>query len=259
VLVVGGGNTAIDCARTALRLGYKEATVVYRRSRHEMPARDEEIKAAQEEGVKFQFLAVPIKIQSQNSRVVGAECIRMELGEPDASGRRKPLPMKGSEFVLSADMVLTAIGEIPDLSFLPQGKLEMTSWNSIKTDGDGNTNIPWLFSSGDCASGPASIVEAMASGKRAAESMHLYVSKNKLSRPETEFEDSAFHEVGLSRKRRGPKPVVTIRQYPHEMNSEDRVKNFDEVEECFNVQVAAHEAERCLRCYRVMLIVKRQG
>jgi formate dehydrogenase beta subunit len=259
VLVVGGGNTAIDCARTALRIGCKEATVVYRRSRREMPARDEEIKAAEEEGVKFQFLAVPTKIQSQNNKVVGAECIRMELGEPDASGRRKPLPLKGSEFVLPADMVLTAIGETPDISFLPQGKIDLTSANSIKTDEDGNTNIPWLFAAGDCASGPASIVEAMAAGKRTAESLHIYMSKGKVERPETEALDRAFHEVGLSRKRRGPKPATTVRQYPHEMNAEDRAKSFDEVEECFNVQVAAREAERCLRCYRVMLIVKRQG
>ena len=259
VLVVGGGNTAIDCARTALRIGCKEATVVYRRGRHEMPARDEEVKAAEEEGVKFQFLAVPIKIQSQNNKVVGAECIRMELGESDASGRRKPLPMKGSEFVLPADMVLTAIGETPDISFLPQGKIDITSWNSIKSDEDGNTSIPWLFAAGDCISGPASIVEAMASGKRAAESLHIFLSKNKVTRTESESIDRAFHEVGLSRKRRGPKPAVTTRLYPHEMSAEDRVKGFDEVEECFNVQVAAREAERCLRCYRVMLIVKRQG
>jgi len=181
------------------------------------------------------------------------------LGEPDASGRRKPVPVKGSEFVLAADMVLTAIGEVPDLSFLPQGKVDLTNWNSLKTDDDGNTNIPWLFAAGDCASGPASIVEAMASGKRAAESLHLYMSKNKLLRPETEELDRVFHDVGLSRRRYGTKPATAVRQQPHEMNSEDRAGSFDEVEECFNVKVAAKEAERCLRCYRVMLIVKRQG
>lgn len=262
VLVVGGGNTAIDCARTALRIGCKEVTVVYRRSRHEMPARDEEVKAAVEEGVKFLFLAVPVKIQSQNGKVVGAECIRMELGEPDTSGRRKPVPVKGSEFVFAADMVLPAIGETPDLSFLPQGKqgkVEVTTWNSIKADENGITNIPWLFAAGDCSSGPATVVEAMASGQKAAESMDLYLNKNKLTRPESESVDSAFHDVGLSRNRRGPKPAMEARSYPHEMNPEDRVKNFEEVEECFNVKVASREADRCLRCYRVMLIVTRQG
>ena len=262
VLVVGGGNTAIDCARTALRIGCKEVTVIYRRGRHEMPARDEEVKAAAEEGIKFQFLAVPVKIQSQNSKVVGAVCIRMELGEPDASGRRKPLPLKDSEFVFSADMVLTAIGETPDLSFLPrgkQGKADVTTWNSIKADENGITNVPWLFAAGDCSSGPASVVEALAAGQKAAESLDIYLSKNKLERPETESVDRAFHEVGLSRNRRGPKPAVEARSFPHEMSPEDRVKNFEEVEECFNVQVAAHEADRCLRCYRVMLIITRQG
>ncbi len=262
VMVVGGGNTAIDCARTALRIGCKEVTVVYRRSRHEMPARDEEVKAAVEEGVKFLFLAVPVKIQSQNSKVVGADCVRMELGEPDASGRRKPVQLKGSEFVFQSDMVLTAIGETPDLSFLPQGKqlkVDMTTWNSIKTDENGITNIPWLFAAGDCSSGPATIVEAMASGLKAAESLDLFLNKNKMVRPESESVDTAFHDVGLSRNRRGPKPAVEARAYPHEMVAEDRVKNFEEVEECFNVQVASREADRCLRCYRVMLIVTRQG
>lgn len=257
VLVVGGGNTAIDCARTARRLGCKDVTVVYRRGRHEMPAHDDEVKAAEKEGVKFQFLAVPTKIHSQNNKVVGAECIRMELGEPDASGRRKPVPMKNSEFVMPADMVLTAIGEVPDVSFL-EGKVELSSWNSIKIDENGNTNIPWIFAAGDCASGPASIVEAMAAGKRAAENIHAYLSKDKKTSAEASL-DSALHDIGLSRWRRGPKLPSTQRLHPCEIPAEERVKNFDEVEECFNEQVAAREAGRCLRCYRVMLIVKRQG
>ena len=98
----------------------------------------------------------------------------------------------------------------------------------------------------------------MAAGKRAAESLHIFLSKNKVERPEADAVDRAFHEAGLSRRRHGTKPATTSRQAPHEMNAEDRAKNFDEVEECFNVQTAAREAERCLRCYRVMLIVKRQ-
>ncbi|MCL2615544.1 MAG: FAD-dependent oxidoreductase [Dehalococcoidia bacterium] len=257
VLVVGGGNTAIDCARTAKRLGCKDVTIVYRRGRHEMPARDEEVKAAEEEGIKFQFLAVPTKIHSQNSKVVGAECIRMELGEPDASGRRKPVPMKNSEFTMPADMVLTAIGEIPDTSFL-DGALELTSWNSVKADKNGVTTVPWLFAAGDCVSGPASVVEAMAAGKRAAESIHAYISNNKKFSSELALDD-VLHDLGLSRRRRGPKLPSTKRLLPCEMPPDERVQGFDETEECFNVQVAARETERCLRCYRVMLIVKGQG
>ena len=257
VLVVGGGNTAIDCARTAKRLGCKDVTIVYRRGRHEMPARDEEVKAAEEEGIKFQFLAVPTKIHSQNSRVVGAECIRMELGEPDASGRRKPVPMKNSEFTMPADMVLTAIGEVPDTSFL-DGALELTSWNSVKADKNGVTVVPWLFAAGDCVSGPASVVEAMAAGKRAAESIHAYISNNKKLSSELAL-DGVLHDLSLSRRRRGPKLPSTKRLHPRELPPDERVQGFDEAEECFNVQVAAREAGRCLRCYRVMLIVKGQG
>ena len=258
VIVVGGGNTAIDCARTAKRLGCKEVTIVYRRGRHEMPARDDEVKAAEEEGIQFQFLAAPTKIISQNNKVVGTACIRMELGEPDASGRRKPVPMKNSEFVITTDMVLTAIGEVPDVSFLPHGEVELTNWNSIKVAQNGTTNIPWLFAAGDCTSGPASIVEAMAAGKHAAESIHAYISNEQATSLNTAL-DSALHEVSLSRKRRGPELPKTQRLQPRELPAEERIQNFNEVEECFDVQTAAREAERCLRCYRVMLIVKRQG
>ena len=260
-LIVGGGNTAIDCARSALRLGYKEATIIYERSRNEMSARYEDFKAAREEGVKFQFLVKPVKIQSQNNRVVGAECFRTEPGEPDASGRHKVIIVKGSEFVMSADMVLNAVGETPDMSLLSKGKgkVEVSGLNGIRADVEGKTDIPWLFAAGDCVTGSASIVEAMAAGKRAAESLHIYLSKNKVVRPEADAVDRAFHEVGLSRRRHASRPAILARQAPHEMDAEDRAKNFDEVEECFNIQTAAREAERCLRCYRVMLIVKRQG
>ncbi len=255
-LVIGGGNTAIDCARTALRLGYKEATVIFEQSRHELPARDEDVKAAQAEGVKLQYLTKVTKIQSQNGKVVGAECVRTELAGD--TGKRNAVPVKGSEFVLAADLVLNAVGENPDLSLLPAGKVELTASKTTKADGDGKTNIAWLFAAGDCASGSASIVEAMAAGQRAAESLHIYLSKGKATRSESDSIDRAFHKVGLSRSRHAPKPATTPRQSPHEMNAEDRSKTFDEVEEAFNTQVAAREAQRCLRCYRVMLIVTRQ-
>jgi formate dehydrogenase beta subunit len=255
VLVVGGGNTAIDCARTAVRLGSREVTVVYRRSRHEMPARAEEIEAAEKEGVKFHFLALPLRIIAEAGKVTGAECQRMELGEPDASGRRRPVAIPGSEFTLLADQVLTAIGEGSDLSFLPNGKVELTAWGSIKTDEYGRTNIPWLFAAGDCVSGPASIVEALAAGKRAADSLDRYLSKDKSPRSD-ETVNNALHQVALSRKRWGPKPVLAARQHPRELLVEDRVKCFDEVELCFAPDTASAEAGRCLRCYHVMLMVR---
>lgn len=257
VIIVGGGNTAIDCARTAVRLGSQEVTVVYRRSRKEMPARIDEIEAAEKEGVKFLFLALPTRIITENNNVIGAECLRMELGEPDASGRRKPVKIEGSEFTISANLILTAIGESPDISFLPQGKIELTSWNSIKVDKTGRTNIPWLFAAGDCVTGPASIVEAMAGGKRTAEAIDSYLSKNKNTDTEQDSIDQLLHDTALSHKRYGAKPPVKERQQPHELFLEDRINNFNEVEQCFNMQAASQEAERCLRCYRVLLMVRK--
>jgi formate dehydrogenase beta subunit len=257
VIIVGGGNTAIDCARTAMRLGSKDVTVVYRRSRNEMPARSDEVEAAEHEGIKFFFLALPVRIIAESSKVTGTECLRMELGEPDASGRRKPVMIKGSEFILPADLVLTAIGEAPEISFLPLGKVDMTSWNSIKVDADGRTSIPWLFAAGDCTSGPASIVEAMASGKRVAENIDLYLTKNKSPKPEGEAVDKLLHDIAMSRKRHGTKPAFEERQHPQELLLEDRKSGFSEVEQCFNMQTASREAKRCLRCYRIMLMVRK--
>ncbi|MCL2150068.1 MAG: FAD-dependent oxidoreductase, partial [Dehalococcoidia bacterium] len=253
VIVVGGGNTAIDCARTAVRLGAKEVTVVYRRSRTEMPARADEVEAAKKEGVKFHFLALPLKLLADNNKVTGAECQRMELGEPDASGRRRPVPAAGSEFVIPAELVLTAIGEQPELSFLPKGKVALTEWGSIKADEGGRTSLPWLFAAGDCATGPATIVEAMADAKRAARSLDCYVSKSKDSEEKPLGE--LLHELGLVRKRYGSTPSVQLRQHPQEIHLKERTATFDEVEQCFTPEAASKEAARCLRCYRVMIAV----
>lgn len=253
VIVVGGGNTAIDCARTAMRLGAKEVTVVYRRSRTEMPARADEVEAAEKEGVKFHFLALPLKLIVDNGRVTGAECQRMELGEPDSSGRRRPVPVVGSEFVIPAELVLTAIGEQPELTFLPKEKMELTDWGSIKADDEGRTSLPWLFAAGDCATGPATIVEAMAGAKRAARSLDRYVGKNK----ETDEKPlgELLHELGLSRQRFGATPSARTRQHPREIQLKERTSTFDEVEQCFTTEAASKEASRCLRCYRIMVAV----
>lgn len=257
VLVVGGGNTAIDCARAALRQGSKEVTIIYRRSRDEMPAHPEEIQAAEKEGVKLMFLALPVKIMAQNNSVSGAECQRMELGEPDSSGRRRPVPVKCSEFIVPADLVLTAIGESPELSFLTENKVELTSWGSIKTNEDGKTNIYWLFAAGDCASGPASIVEAMAAGKKAAMSVDRHLTKSKSPEPEGQVIDRLLHETALSQKRSGAKPAPAARRHPRTLPVEDRLTGFEEVEKCFDMKTASAEADRCLRCYRVFVMVRK--
>jgi formate dehydrogenase beta subunit len=254
VIIIGGGNTAVDCARTALRLGSKEVTIVYRRSRVEMPARADEVEAAEQEGVKFHFLALPDRILAENNRVTGAECQRMELGEPDTSGRRRPVPVKGSEFLIPADLVLTAISESPDLSFLPKDRVALTDWGSIKADEHGRTSLAWLFAAGDCVSGPASIVEAMATGMRAAQAVELYL--NKKLQTVDESATKLLREVAKNRKRFGPNPALMPRQLPSEIMVQDRIHNFDEVEQCFAPDIATMEGRRCLRCYRVVLMVR---
>lgn len=261
VIIVGGGNVAIDCARTCLRLGFKEVTIVYRRSRVEMPGRKDEVEAAEEEGVKIHFLAVPVKVLTESGRVTGAECVRMELGEPDASGRRRPIPIKGSEFVLAADMIISAIGEAPDLSFLAGEQLETTGQGTIKVDPlSYQTSRAGVFSGGDCVTGPATLIEAIAAGNRAASSLDKYLTSAKITPSKEDAVARLTHEIGLSRQGGGGIVAQSQRQSPTQLPPADRVGSFAEVEKCLTVEAAAREAERCLRCYRVMLLsVAREG
>jgi NADPH-dependent glutamate synthase beta subunit-like oxidoreductase len=175
VVVIGGGNVAMDAARTALRLGAGEVTVLYRRSREEMPAIPWEVKEAEEEGVEIEFLVAPKKFVEKNGKVTAVECVRMQLGEPDESGRRRPIPIEGSEFTRDASMVILAVGEAPDLKFLPR-EIELnddgTLWTNPKTM---ETSVEGVFAGGDAATGPASVIEAIRAGKRAAESMENYM------------------------------------------------------------------------------------
>jgi len=175
VVVVGGGNVAVDAARTALFKGAKEVTILYRRSKEEMPANLWEVKEAEGEGVKIEFLVSPKKILGEKGRVSAIECVRMQLGEPDESGRRKAFPVEGSEFKRETDMVVLAIGEVPDVGFLPK-QVELnddgTVWvNPITME----TSMPGLFAGGDAVTGPASVIEAIRDGKRAAESIESYL------------------------------------------------------------------------------------
>jgi 2-oxoacid:acceptor oxidoreductase delta subunit (pyruvate/2-ketoisovalerate family) len=165
VLVVGGGNTAMDCARTALRLG-STPRVLYRRTRAEMPAIDEEIAEAMEEGIGFDFLAAPVAVRTGNGKLVGLDCLRMRLGEADASGRRRPVPVAGSEFFLPADSVLIAIGEGPDFEALP-GDLGRSAW-SLDTDALGGVNRKGYFAGGDIIEEPHTVAHALGAGKRSA-------------------------------------------------------------------------------------------
>jgi glutamate synthase (NADPH/NADH) small chain len=179
VAVVGGGNVAMDAARCALRLGAREVKIVYRRSREEMPARVEEIENAEEEGIVFEFLTSPKRFIGNERRAVKAmECVRMRLGEPDESGRRRPAPIEGSNFVVGVDMVIMAIGRTPNpiIKQTTEG-LKTTEWGGIVADENGKTSIEGVYAGGDIVTGEATVISAMGAGRRAAKAIHEFLMK----------------------------------------------------------------------------------
>lgn len=180
VAVIGGGNVAVDSARSALRLGAESVCIVYRRSREELPARKEEIENAEEEGIACKFLATPIRfIGDDKGWVKAMECVCMELGAPDESGRRKPAPVKGSEFIMDVDTVVVAIGRTPNPIIQSTTKgLETTKWGTIvANEKTGQTSLPGVFAGGDIVTGEATVISAMGAGKRAARAIHEYLMK----------------------------------------------------------------------------------
>jgi homotetrameric NADPH-dependent glutamate synthase len=245
-LVVGGGNVAIDSARTALRLGSKEVTIVYRRSREEMPASEEEVEAAEEEGIKIHYLAAPVRILTKDGKVTGMECTRMELGEPDASGRRRPVPIQGSEFIIDADIIIPSIGQALDTSLLSEGKFNIGRRRTFEVNPISlETNIPGIFAGGDAVSGPATVIEAMAAGRRASNSINRYLNAEDLVKDrEGEFMTTThapldFDLDKVEKKARQKMPTIPM---------ERRISSFDEVELGFSEEEAVAEAQRCLDC-----------
>jgi len=179
VAVVGGGNVAMDAARCALRLGAKDVKIVYRRSREEMPARIEEIENAEEEGIKFEFLTSPKRfIGNERRRVKAMECVRMRLGEPDDSGRRRPIPIEGSNFMMDVDVVIMAVGRTPNpiIKQTTEG-LETTKWGGIVADEDGKTSIEGVYAGGDIVTGESTVISAMGAGRRAARAIHEFLMR----------------------------------------------------------------------------------
>lgn len=177
LIVIGGGNAAIDSARVGWRMGFDEVYILYRRTKKEMPANPWEIDAAEHEGVKLQYLAAPVEIVGDGQKVTGMKCIKMELGEPDASGRRRPVPKEGSEYVIEAETIVPAISQGTDLSLLPQDhQFKITRWGTFEVDPySGQTNIPGVFAGGDVVSGPDIAIRAIAGGKKAALGIHEYL------------------------------------------------------------------------------------
>ena len=245
VVIIGGGNAAMDAARTCIRLGCEEVHVSYRRTRAEMPAHPEEVEQALEEGVNIHFLTVPIKIGG-NGKVEYLECLQAELGRPDASGRRRPIPIPDSNYKIEAGAIITAIGQQPDFCAFPVPPIATTPWCTIVTDtGTCRTSAKDIFAGGDAVTGPATVVQAIAAGKKAAIEIDHFLFNRSGPAPMVRFQKRRkvpFQNIPATEKinnHRHPVPMLAISK---------RIKTFEPVELSYSEDEARKEAQRCLRC-----------
>jgi heterodisulfide reductase subunit A len=257
VAVIGGGNAAIDSSRTAFRLGAKEVHIFYRRSREEMPALDEEIEDAQEEGVRINYLTAPVAIMGKDGKVHKLKLIRNKLGEPDSSGRRRPVPIEGSEYDVSVDLVILAIGQEPDVSYLTSGqkKFELMPDKSIKLGRKDIllVNDEGIFAGGDIILGPATVTEAIGHGKLAARVISEFLEGQKLEDIEVKIRAEKESKIRLK-----PEEVFTEKELDlferynrtriEKLSIKERIKSFNEVVKAISEQQAIAEADRCLNC-----------
>ena len=245
VVTIGGGYSAIDCARTALRIGAGESHIVYRRTQNEMLADAHEIAQAIEEGVQIHFLVAPLAIEGENGKLKGLKCIRTHLTEPDSTGRRKPVPIEGSEFFIECDHIVPAIGQEPDLSFIDESSgVEISKWNLLEINpANMMTNREGVFAGGDAVTGPATVVEAVEAGKTAAYYITAYLKGEELP---SEWEDDGIRIDDWS------KVVETVpaarRASTPTSDPVRRRSNFEEVNLTFSEEEARRETQRCLNC-----------
>ncbi len=241
VLVIGGGNAAVDAARSATRLGAKKVTMLYRRTKAEMPALDEEIEEAEREGVEIRTLVAPKRVIVRGGKVGGLECVECSLGEFDKSGRRRPVPKSGSEFTLDADVIVAAVGQTVELDGLAaKDGLASTDRGTVAADEKTcATGIDGVFAGGDCVTGPDTVIEAIAAGKRAAAEIDKYLGGDGVLFPRQEIVRRITGEIIESETPRQIVPCVPV---------EKRVSGFTEVELGYTAGMAQAEAARCLRC-----------
>ncbi|KAB2835125.1 MAG: hypothetical protein F9K48_04930, partial [Candidatus Brocadia sp.] len=245
VAVIGGGNSAIDAVRTSKRL-CRDAFIVYRRTREEMPALPWEIEEAEHEGVQFHFLSAPIRIITENGKVKALECIKMRLGKPDSSGRRRPEPVPQSEFTIETDCIITAISQEADLNFLGDNYgLNVTKWGTIAVDDNLLTNKEGVFAGGDVTLGPSTIIECIAQGHTAAKSIDKYIRGEEIQKPKEKvwvtLLDNEFNE-------REENYDAVPRQHMEMLPVSNREGTFDLVELGLTEAQAKVEALRCLKC-----------
>jgi len=246
VIVIGGGNVAIDAARSALRLGCSKVFIAYRRTRAEMPANEEEIHHAEQEGIEIHYLTIPKRVVGRNGRVTGLECIKARLGEPDQGGRRRPVPIEGSEFIIEAGAVIPAIGQEVDPGGLcAEDPIEVSRRGTLVVEKETfQTNVSDVFAGGDAVLGPATFVEAVAHGRLAARAMHDFLQYGSLREVKATEKpvDRELSEDERSRARSGnrqPMPMIA---------PEVRKRTFDEVELGLTAEAAQLEGKRCLSC-----------
>ena len=244
-IIIGGGHSALDGARVALRLGADEAHIIYRRSLTEMLAEPEEVEEAQNEGVKIHYLVAPLKISEENGKVTGIECIRTRLTDPDTTGRRKPVPVEGSEFFIEAEHIIPAIGQEPELGFIGENPyLKVSKWNLLTVNPETlQTNIEGIFAGGDVITGPATVIEAVDAGKRAARYIDKYLQGEKLP---TEWQEEP--PIGTNWLEIPDDEPTLHRMKVPTLPVEERLSGFKEVSLLVDDETARAEAARCLNC-----------
>lgn len=245
VAVVGGGNTAMDAARSSFRLGAKKVFLLYRRTREEMPVDPRELDLVEEEGILVHYLTQPIRVLSKDGiNVSGARCVRNRLGEPEKDGRRRPIPIEGSEFDIDIDLLIPAVSQSPDLSFLSEEiGLEISKWDRLAVNPEtSETNVPGIFAGGDFVTGPRDVIRVIADGRRAALSIHSYLSNEP-------FEKGAGFFTPAEEMRIDPDLEKTQRQKMDTLPIKERKSISREVELGFTKETALREATRCLQCH----------
>lgn len=248
VVVIGGGNTAIDCARTALRQGAKSVKLIYRRTREEMPAEPYEVEEALHEGVEMFFLTAPSKIVQADGKKL-LYCIKMTLGEPDRSGRRRPIPIEGSDTAFEADTIIGAIGQSTNTQFLYHDlPVKLNKWGDIEINGKtSQTSEINIFAGGDCVTGPATVIQAVAAGRRAAEAMDSFLMKGYIKEQHIDYSCSRGSMEDLPKWEFEEMPGIERAKMPA-LAVGERKNNFSEVELGYSEQAAREEARRCLKC-----------
>ena len=239
VVIIGGGSTAFDAARSAIRIGAKKAILAYRRRIEEMPAEEEEIEAAQEEGIEILNLAIPNKIITKNGKVLGIEFLKAKLGKPDESGRRRPVPIKNSEFTVKADVIIPAVGAMPDVGHVSGVKVT-TPKGIVQVKENGQTSAEGVFAAGDVEMGPSSVVEAIGRGHIAARGIDEYLGKKSYEKTEKLVKSIQIYL--------GSRICSRAQYFPKREISKEKISTFKEVEQSLTDFQAVEEAARCFNC-----------